>query len=473
MQGSLMRCLLRIARWGSAALMGPLFAAGCGEGMVSRRPTHRRALMLMNTPPLRRTDRSRSAAPSVACIAALLVLTGCGGGGGGGGDRAIPPFDSAAGVVVHDLDGDGRLDIAAAVAHVDGPPPHAGSVKVWLQRADAPGSFRPATRYAVGPDPSVLRVADLDADGMPDLVAMSHHDSAVDGTPLVDEVTLLRGDPARRGQFVAGATLHAGVRLADLVVDDLDADGLADIAFTSYNVGARLAVWWNDAAASGRFGTPVTVTAGVAATLVAADLDGDGRRDLAFVSGDAVWAAMHDPVGGRAFAAPVRLAVESLPTCLAAVDLDRDGHTDLVLGSRASADFGAPGALQTLHNDAAQPGRFVPLQRVALALRSWHCVVADFDGNGAPDLATTGSGYAGDLLDDIVEVLLGDPAQPGRLGPPVPTVTNDTASGLYLAAGDLDNDGRPDAVMPYQGGVLILRQDPARPGALLRAAALP
>jgi len=27
--------------------------------------------------------------------------------------------------------------------------------------------------------------------------------------------------------------------------------------------------------------------------------------------------------------------------------------------------------------------------------------------------------------------------------------------------------------MPYQGGVLILRQDPARPGALLRAAALP
>lgn len=424
-----MGCLLRIARWALGALMGALFAA-------------------------------------------LLVLTGCG-GGGGGGDRAIPPFDSAAGVVVHDLDGDGRLDIAAAVAHVDGPPPHAGSVKVWLQRADAPGSFRPAARYAVGPDPSVLRVADVDADGVPDLVAMSHHDSAVDGAPLVDEVSLLRGDPARRGQFVAGATLHAGVRLADLVVDDLDADGLADIAFTSYNVGARLAVWWNDAAAPGRFGTPVTVSAGVAAALVAADLDGDGLRDLAFVAGDAVWAAMHDPVGARDFAAPVRLAGEPLPTCLAAVDLDRDGHTDLVLGSRASADFGAPGALQTLRNDAARPGRFAPLQRVALALRSWHCVVADFDGNGAPDLATTGGGYAGDLLDDVVEILLGDPALPGWLRPPVLTVTNDTSSGLFLAVGDLDNDGRPDVVVPYQGGVLILRQDPARPGALLRGTALP
>jgi len=406
------------------------------------------------------------------CIAALLALVGCGGGGGSGGG-AIPPFDSAAGVVAHDLDGDGLLDVAAAVAYVDGPPPHAGSVKVWLQRSDAPGSFRPAVRYPVGPDPSVLKVADLDADGVADLVVMSRHESAVDGTPLVDEVTLLRGDPARRGQFVAGAMLHAGVRLADIAVDDLDGDGLADVAFTSYHAGARLAVWWNDAAAPGRFGTPVTVATGVGAALVAADLDGDGRRDLAFVAGDAVWAAMHDPVGARGFAASVRLAGEPLPTCLAAADLDRDGHADLMLGSRASADFGAPGAVQTLRNDATWPGRFVPLQRVALALRAWHCVVADFDGNGAPDLATIGSGYAGDLFDDIVEVMLGDPAQPGRLGPPVPTVTDNTASGLFLAAGDLDKDGRPDVAMPYQGGVLILRQDPVRPGALLRGAALP
>jgi len=279
---------------------------------------------------------------------------------------------------------------------------------------------------------------------------------------------VLRGDPSRRGEFLAGATLHAAARLADLVVDDLDGDGLADIAFTSYSAGARLAVWWNDAAEPGRFGMPVTVAAGAAAALVAADLDGDGRRDFAFVAGDAVWAAVHGPAGARAFAAPVRLAGEPLPTCLAAVDLDRDGHTDLVLGSRASADFGAPGALQTLRHDAARPGHFAPLQRVALAVHAWHCIVADFDGDGAPDLATTGSGYAGDLLDDVVEVLLGDPALPGWLRPPVLTVTNDTSSGLFLAAGDLDSDGRPDVVMPYEGGVLILRQDPARPGALLR-----
>lgn len=408
---------------------------------------------------------------SIVC-SILLTLAGCGGGGGGGGG-SIPPYDTAGGVVVHDLDGDGLPDVAAAVAYIAGPPPHAGAVKVWLQRPDAPGQFRTALRYAVGPDPSVLRVADLDGDGVPDLLAMSSHNSAVEGTPLVDEVSLLRGDPANRGRFLAATTLHAGARLADIAIGDLDGDGLPDIAFSSYNVGARLGLWWNDAAAPGRFGAPVTLVAGAAAALAVADLDSDGRRDLAFVAGGTLWAALRNPVDARGFVAAVRLADEALPSCLTAVDLDRDGHVDLVLGSRASTAFGDAGELRTLRNDAGLPGRFMPLQRVALARYAWHGVVADFDGDGRPDLATTGGGWDGDLFDDIVEVLLGDPAQAGWLRPPVQTVTNDTASGLFLAAGDLDGDGRPDVAMPYHGGVLVLRQDPARPGALLRSTALP
>ena len=85
----------------------------------------------------------------------------------------------------------------------------------------------------------------------------------------------------------------------------------------------------------------------------------------------------------------------------------------------------------------------------------------------------TGAGYGGDLFDEVVEAFLADLTQPDSMLPAVRTVTNDTASGFHLALGRLGGDARPDAVMPFKGGVLILRQDPAGPGAFLFSTELP
>jgi hypothetical protein len=406
---------------------------------------------------------------SFVLAGAVTALAAC----GGGGSDPIPAFDSSGGVVVADLDGDGLDDIAVTVSRIDGTPPHAGSVKVWLQRADLPGAFRPAATYPVGPDPWQLRAADVDGDGVPDLVAMSSHASAVDGAPLVDVVTVLRGDPAQPGLYLPGTTLHAGARLTDVAVADLDADGLVDIAFTSYAVGARVAVWWNDPAAPGRFADPVTVVATAAGALAAADLDGDRRPDLAYAAGDDAWMVRRDPAAAHAFLAPVRVGSGSYLTCVLAADLDGDGLADLVLGSRDTQDVGAPGELITLRNEATQPGRFTALQRLPLAVHAGECVAADLNRDAAVDLVTTGAGYGGDLFDDVIEAFLADLAQPGSMLPAVRTVTNDTASGFHLAIGRLDGDARPDVAMPFEGGVLVLTQDPARPGAFLREVALP
>lgn len=406
-----------------------------------------------------------------SALVSVLVVAAC--GGGGGGEGPIPAFDAVGGVVVADLDGDGLQDVAAAVAHVDGPPPHPGAVKVWLQRADQPGSFEPAARYEVGPDPWVLRVADLDGDGVLDLVAMSSHSSAVASAPLVDSVTVLRGDPAQRGRFMPGVALHAGARLADIATSDLDGDGAIDIAFTSYGADARVAVWWNDAAAPGTFAAPAQIVPGAAGALVAADLDADGLRDLAYVVGDEVWTAPRLAGAARSFATPVRVGGGSLLTCLAPADLDLDGRTDLVFGSRATSDVGAPGELVSLRQDPALAGRFLPWQQLPLAVHAWPCVVADLDRNGWPDVVTSGAGVSPNLFDDLLAVFLDAHAVPGRLAPAVQTVARDTSSGYHLAVGDVDNDGRPEVVMPYRGGVLAWRQDPAAPGALRRGLELP
>lgn len=403
----------------------------------------------------------------LSCLIAVSALAACGGGGGGDDDTPTA-FDSAGPVVVADLDGDGLLDVAAGVTRLDGAPPHRGRVKVWLQQAESPGSFELHASYPVGADPSVLRLADIDGDGRADLVAMSAHASA-DETPLVDQVTLLRADPARPGAFLSHATLHALSRLSDIAIGDLDGNGLADIAFTAYDAGARVGVWWNDAASPGSFADAQTLVSVAGGALVSADLNADGLRDLAYVADASAWLLARDPASARRFAVPQQLATVSLPTCLETADLDRDGRNDLLLGSRDAMDFGAPGQMTTLRQDPAQPGSFAVQQRLDLQVHAWQCVAADLDGNGWPDLATTGMGVRPNLFDDVVELFLdAHAAAPGRLAAPVRTVTRDTSSGLRLAVGDLDGDGRGDVAMPYEDGVLLLRQDPAHPGALLR-----
>jgi hypothetical protein len=403
-------------------------------------------------------------------VGVVTLVAGCGGGGG----DALPRFDSAGDVAIADLDGDGRPDVVATVSDIDGPPPHEGIVKVWLQRADAPGSFHPATHWAVGPDPWELRVADVDGDRRPDLVVMSSHASAVAGAALVDAITVLRADPASPGSFRPPTTLHAGLRLVDIALADLDGDDLPDIAYTGIgDAGARLGLFWSRAAAPGRFEAPVDRAQPGAGALVAADLDADGRRDLAVVGGadgDQVWLHRRDPASARGLLAPVQIAATAAGslTDLLATDLDRDGRADLVLGTRSGSLFGAAGELVTLRQDAQQPGRFETLQRLPLARHTWEGLAADVDGDGRPDLVASGAGWDGVLADDVIEVFPGLAGADARFGAPVRTVSKGTSSGWHLAAGDLDGDGRDELAMPFGAGVLLWRADPAAPGRLLR-----
>lgn len=407
----------------------------------------------------------------LAATVASALLAACGGGGDGG----IEAFDAGNAVVAADLDGDGRLDVAMAVARVAGPPPHDGAVRLWLQEAGRPGVFGAPVDLPVGPDPWVLRVADLDGDGVPDLVAMSSHASADESVGRVDAVTVLRGDPSRRGGFLPAVTLHAGARLSDIAVTDLDGDGRPDIAFTSYGSSARLGVWWNDPSQPGRFASPAQTLAPIdGGVLAAADLDADGLTDLAVTATDGVLWLRRDPSQPRRFAVARVLVPESRVTCIAAADLDRDGRTDLLLARRDRADVGASGELVTLRQLAGASGAFAPLQRVPLPLHANACLIADLDGNGWPDVAGSGAAVRPNLFDDDIEVLLDAHAvSPGTMSPPVRAVTSGTASGYHLSAGDLDGDGRPELLMPSRGGVLTWRLDPARPGSLLPGPALP
>jgi hypothetical protein len=98
----------------------------------------------------------------------LLVMTQLAGGGAFDPVVAHDVFDFSTGaLVVADLDGDGRLDVAVASA---GPPGLPGSVAVFYQAPGLPGRLLQPERYTGYSGPLSIQAADVDGDGLPDLV---------------------------------------------------------------------------------------------------------------------------------------------------------------------------------------------------------------------------------------------------------------------------------------------------------------
>lgn len=394
--------------------------------------------------------------------ASALALGGCGGGGGGGGDGGtfIPAFDLQVGVIATDLDGDGRPDIAVANTRVAGPPPHPGTVLVYLHDGGGARAFRAPASYAVGADPWGLVAADVSSDGIPDLLV---------STPDSDRVWLLAQDAARRGSFQP-ARSHATPRMPyEAAVADLDGDGRNDVAVALNSISpGGIALLLQDPLHPGDFAGAVQVPLGAGGVGVAvADLDGDGRNDLLLASRSSdparagVYVALQDPLVEGRFLPARRLDAGQSPGHVLATDLDADGRPDLVVANAAIDGRGS--GVTVLLADAARPGQFRPGSFHPMDDAAQASCVADLNGDGLPDLAVAGAvtGLVNDLQ-SVVQVFLQDPAAPGRFVRGGRFAGGDQVR--YLAAADLDGDGAVDLVTDE--GPRVLYNDPARPGSL-------
>ncbi|HEY7508854.1 MAG TPA: VCBS repeat-containing protein [Vicinamibacteria bacterium] len=195
-------------------------------------------------------------------------------------------------------------------------------------------------------------------------------------------------------------------------------------------------------------GSPIAVGRGPV-DVIARDLDGDGRTDLAVAAREGVVLLRGD--GRGAFtAAGAPLAAAGPPHLLASGDLDRDGRPDLVATSHDTHEITAWRSVGGGRFEAMpwSPAAALPSGRA----HNHGLAVADLDGDGWLDVTTA------DDEAHVLAVLRGGPAG----WRPAEARTFPVGDSPYPhALGDLDRDGHLDAVVPNTGSasLSVLRGD--------------
>lgn len=326
--------------------------------------------------------------------------------------RAVAGLDAPGALLLADLDRDGKVE-AIAVAREG----------LHVLRSDARGALVAGPRLRLPLRPRSLLAADLDRDGATDLLA------AVQADGGEESILALVADASRPGGFAKPRVIAFGRRPR---AGDVDGDGRIDLVAVD-RLAPALALYLQDPARPGELLDPVAIGPAPSGNLCLADLNGDGRLDVADCDGRVI---LQDPAAPGRFRAPTTLPplapATSTPRAagLAAGDIDGDGAVDLVLALATQ-----PVRLRVYRGDPAAPGAFLaPLETVGAQTAFddgfAELDLVDTDGDGALDVVARANATP-------TVVFVQDAAQPGRF-------RSSTYELAALAWADLTGDGLPD-----------------------------
>jgi FG-GAP-like repeat len=234
--------------------------------------------------------------------------------------------------------------------------------------------------------------------------------------------------------FLTGTNYPSGEYPSAAVVQDLNNDQIADIVSANSN-DANLSVFLGKA--NGTFAAAMNFSVGGgAAELASADLNGDGKADLAVTDGIR---SVHVVLGNGdgTFGAPTSFTLRNPTVGVEIADLDRDGKLDL-----AVANFGPPnnsqGEIAILLGNG--DGSFATPVYYRLDHNAGRITAADLNGDGKLDLAVALQHFAHEV--NSLAVLLGNGD-----GTFQTAMTSVSGSAYDVAAGDLNGDGKVDLTL--------------------------
>lgn len=328
-------------------------------------------------------------------------------------------------LVVLDLDGDGRPDVA-------GPEPEKGSVFVLTNTVR--NGFERAAEFRAGKRPDYLAAGDLNGDLSPDLVTANGS-----GT-----VSVLLNNGA--GSFGPPTDYAVGRSPRSTKIGDIDGDGSADVVVTNEVAPNYNSVLLNRGDGTFRTGAPLPMGRRLGAL---ADLDGDGNVDLIALNDRNISVLLGH--GEGRFAPAVRYPTGDGPTAATTGDLDGDGSADLVTANDGTGPMGVGFTVSVLLNKG--DGTFRRAHDFRTAEYPTSVAIGDATGDGKPDIVNS------DAETQNVSILINDGHARfrERLVYP-PQERGGGAPSVSLA--DLDGDGEGDLVLNAWSSVSVLMNVP-------------
>ncbi|HEV8237730.1 MAG TPA: FG-GAP-like repeat-containing protein, partial [Thermoanaerobaculia bacterium] len=315
-----------------------------------------------------------------------------------------------------DLNADGRPDLVTCWF---------SDITVLLNEGG--GQFGPQQAYGVGDSPGDVRIADLDADGIPDVVTANRNT----GGGTTRDLSILYGLGA--GLLDSYQATTAGTRPTSVAVGDLDGDGHLDVVVADDRRGSFVASTVNVllGRGDGTLMAPVAYPLGgalagftsAALAVKLADVDRDGKLDVLAVVDNSV--AVFSGVGDGTLASPALYPVGTTPNDLVVADLDGDAALDVLTVNLGSQDA------SLLYGSGN--GTLATEQRLQTG-GAWNAAVADLNGDGRTDLALTGG--------SSVALFLGQGGRSFIAGAVLPVGSSPTS----IRLGDLNGDAKIDIV---------------------------